>query len=230
MKILAIDTATTSCSVAVRAKGLTVAYDFEPMVRGQSEALIPMVLSVVSKTELNLEDLDLIAVTRGPGAFTGLRIGLAAARGLALASAIPCCGITTTETIAEAARQTEKAPLSHLVALDSKRSDLYIQAFDPDGKSLGGAKAVAVETLSDYIGGLALSGPVCVVGDAAERALAYLPDSYLRSAAPDFPDARYVAALADQMVASGGPLPEPSPLYLRPPDAALPKNGGRLRP
>lgn len=230
MKILAIDTATASCSVAVRDAGLTVAHAFEPMVRGQSEALMPMVLRVVAKANLTLSAFELIAVTRGPGAFTGLRIGLAAARGLALASAVPCCGITTTQTIAEAARQTENASHSYIVALDSKRADIYLQVFDPQGATLCQPTAVAVADLNAHIKGLALVGPVSVVGDAADRAMAHLPDSYLRSTASDYPDAQYVAAIADQLLASGTDLPDPSPLYLRPPDAALPKNGGRLRP
>ena len=230
MKILAIETATGSCSVAVRDKGITVAQDFEPMERGQSEALIPMVLRVVAKANVTLDGFDLIAATRGPGAFTGLRIGLPAARGLALASGIRCCGITTTQTIAEGARQTEGSDRSYIVAVDSKRSDIYIQTFDPQGRDLSEAQAVAVEAVRDHIEMLAIPGPVSVVGDAAERVLSMLPDTYLRSSASDLPDAQYVAAVADRLVASGQELPEPSPLYLRPPDAALPKNGGRLRP
>ncbi|NQW00760.1 MAG: tRNA (adenosine(37)-N6)-threonylcarbamoyltransferase complex dimerization subunit type 1 TsaB [Rhodospirillales bacterium] len=233
MKILALDTATTACSVAACRDGKTLASAHELMVRGQSEALIPMVLAVLAQARMEVRDFDLIAVTRGPGAFTGLRIGLAAARGLALASGVPCCGISTTQAIAEAARRVESDRQPIIVALDSKRSDIYIQAFDPHGIAVCEPQAIAVTDLRQRIDGLALTGaagPVAVVGDAATRALALLPDGYYRSSAPDVPDARDVASVAAQLHATGQQLPAPIPLYLRPADAALPKNGGRLRP
>ena len=84
MKILALDTATSACSVAVRIDGETIAGALEPMTRGQSEVLMPMLMGVLDQAGMSVSDADLIAVTRGPGAFTGIRIGLAAARGLAV--------------------------------------------------------------------------------------------------------------------------------------------------
>lgn len=230
MKILALDTALSACSVAVCIDGETVSCALEPMTRGQSEALMPMVLSVLEEARMRVEEFDLIAVTRGPGAFTGLRIGLAAARGLALASGVPCCGVTSTQAIALAARMSVRADQSLIVALDSKRSDLYIQAFAPDGSAVSEPQAIGVDDLANHVGRLALAGPVAVVGDAADRALALLPEGYLKSPAAGLPDARYVAGVAEQMAQSGTPMVKPQPLYLRPPDATVPKNGGRLRP
>ena len=118
MKILALDSSSGACSAAVRLDGNTIARRFEIMERGQSERLMPMVKDLLDETGVAISDLDLIAVTVGPGAFTGLRIGLAAARGLALALGKPCFGVTTTQAVAAGA--AGDAPL--LVAIDSKRA------------------------------------------------------------------------------------------------------------
>ena len=230
LKILALDTATTACSVAVRRDGETLASALEPMVRGQSEALMPMVLSVLSATGLGVADMDLIAVTRGPGAFTGLRIGLAAARGLALASDVACCGVTTTEAIAEAARQSASEDQILMVALDSKRSDIYIDVFDRSGALLDQPQAVALQDVPGLVEGLGVTGELCVVGDAADRVIGVMSGNVSKSSAAEYPDARYVAAVGERLLMAGGPLPETRPLYLRPADAVIPKNGGRLRP
>ena len=92
MRILAFDTATSACSAALWEDGRVGARRFETMTRGHAEALVPMIADVMDEAGTNFPRLDLIAVTVGPGAFTGLRIGLAAARGMALAAAVPCLG------------------------------------------------------------------------------------------------------------------------------------------
>lgn len=235
MKILALDTATSGCSVATRVEGKTTASAFEMMTRGQSEALMPMVLKVLSEAAMQVGDFDLIAVTCGPGAFTGLRIGLAAARGLALASGVPCCGVTSTQAIAEAANLLKNQDQSLLVALDSKRADIYIQAFGPKGAALCAPEALGLDHLSGRLGQLGLTGPVVVAGDAATRAMTQLQAGgsrqiFTQSTAPAVPDARYVAEVAERFKKAGLLLDGTSPLYLRPPDAVIPKNGGRLRP
>jgi len=235
VKILALDTATSACSVAVRIDGKITASAFEMMTRGQSEALMPMVLRVLSESNLMVVEFDLIAVTCGPGAFTGLRIGLAAARGLALASGVPCCGVTSTQAIAEAVAHQKNPDESILVVLDSKRADIYVQAFDPEGAALTPPEAIVLEHLPGHLVALGLTGPLVVAGDAAQRALTHLkktgvPGTFTQSGAPEVPDARFVAEVAERLKQAGRPLAGTSPLYLRPPDAVIPKNGGRLRP
>lgn len=230
MKILALDTATSACSVAVRIDGETIASALEPMTRGQSEALMPMLMGVLDQAGMSVSDVDLIAVTRGPGAFTGLRIGLAAARGLALASGIPCCGVTTTQAIAAAAIAPKNPDQTILVALDSKRADIYVQVFDVSGPLMDQPRAVFLDDLPKLIDELGLVGRIDVVGDAQDRATSVLKGEFIKSTAPEIPDARFVAGVAEQVVLSGAPMMDPSPLYLRPADAIFPKNGGRLRP
>ena len=104
---------------------------FEPMARGQPERLVPMIEEVMAEAGLAYDALDAIAVTRGPGGFTGVRIGLATARGLALASGRPVIGLTSFEAVAAAARSRRRGAAGSLaVLIDAKRRDLYLQVFD----------------------------------------------------------------------------------------------------
>ena len=99
MKLLAIDTATEACSAALLING-TCTERFQTMPRGHTQALMPMVHALLAEADLDLRDLDGIAVGRGPGAFTGVRIGIAAAQGLALGSGLPVIGISNLAALA----------------------------------------------------------------------------------------------------------------------------------
>lgn len=228
MKILALDTSSGACSAAVRVGGETVARRFEVMQRGQSERLMPMVQDVLADAGLRLAGLDLIAVTVGPGAFTGLRIGLSAARGLALATGKPCFGVTTTQAVAAAAG----GEAALLVAIDSKRADLFVQVFSSPLCPVSEPAAVAPEALAAFINAASPGlREIDVVGNAATAArdaLTVVAFQSRQSDASPHPDAAVVAALAEDLWRPGAEAP--SPLYLRAPDAIAPLNGGRLRP
>lgn len=231
MKILAMDTATNACSVACGADGAILSRRFEAMGRGQAEALVPMIETVLGEAGLKAPELDLLAVTVGPGAFTGLRIGLATARGLALAAGVPCIGLTTTEAIAAGVAAGDWPGGGILVALDSKRSDLYVQTFTPGPRPAAEPAAVEPDRLSSWLG--PVDGPLGVVGDAAEAALEALRAGGLEAVAVDaapHPDAARMIPLAAGRGQPSRAAEAPSPLYLRPPDAKLPRDGGRLRP
>lgn len=228
MNLLAFDTATTGCSAALFLDGRLAARRGAAMARGQSEALMPMIAEVLAEGGCCYGDLDALAVTVGPGAFTGLRIGLSAARGLALALAIPCAGVTTLEAVAHAVPEAARAGGRVLIALDSKRADLYVQMFDENLMPLTEPAAM----MADGLAGLAAGGPLIVAGDAAARVLGVLADAGIAARAadaPGVPDALRVGeiALARALPPVG---PAPGPIYLRPPDAIRPKDGGRLRP
>lgn len=212
MIILAFDTAAAACSVALWRDGEVVAAASEAMARGQAEALMPMIAGVLRRADLTFADLNRIAVTVGPGSFTGVRAGLAAARGLALATGLPLIGVTSTEAIAAAIPQSRRAGRSVLVVLESQRSDLYVQLFAADLTPLGPPMTAPVEALV----GLLPPGPLLVAGDAVHR-LPERGDEVLFA----LPDPGVIAALA------GGrpPGPLPDPLYLRPPDVSLPACG-----
>ncbi len=221
MTILAVDCATNACSAALWLDGGPGPHRYRAMRRGHAEALMPMVRAVMDEAGLAFSDLDAIAVTTGPGAFTGIRIGLAAARGFALAANLPLIGVTTLEAVAGG---HDGGGAHLLVALDSKRDDVYVQLFGPDGAPLT-APATA---MPDAAARLVPEGPALLLaGDAADRVVAALAGrepAPRRLDGPGLPDAAVVARLAARRFAASPPGPgdpPPSALYLRAP-AAVP--------
>ncbi|UEM21182.1 tRNA (adenosine(37)-N6)-threonylcarbamoyltransferase complex dimerization subunit type 1 TsaB [Skermanella mucosa] len=223
MKILGMDSATGACSAALWSDGAVAARRFAAMDRGQSEALIPMVQAVLEESRLTFGQLDGLGVTVGPGAFTGLRIGLAAARGIALASGLPLVGVTSFEAVAHGVPAPERSGCALLIALESRREDIFVQSFDSELNPLGAPRAARPEDLE------LADGPLLVAGDASARLAAALasrreglPAGLRFAEGPGLPDAAHVArlvALRGLAGALGGP---PQPLYLRPPDVTLP--------
>ena len=234
MRILGFDTATSACSAAVWENGRIAARRFEPMSRGQSERLMPMVREVLSEAGADFPDLDLLAVTTGPGAFTGLRIGLAAARGMALAGDLACFGVTTLDAVAAGVSETERQKANVLVVLDSKRAEVYAQAFRSDLRPLSEAQALMPADLAALTAnGEGDADRVLVAGDGAGQVIQALKDKGIEavlSTAPGVPDAATVAAIAAERWSSDQPAEPLRPLYLRPPDAKASKNGGGIRP
>ena len=218
--MLAFDTSGAACSAAVLRDGAVAARRFAAMARGQAEALMPMIDAVLAEAGTTVEALDLVAVTTGPGAFTGLRIGLAAARGLALAADLPLLGITSFAAVAAEATPAG-AGRTLVVALDSKRREFYLQAFAGETPQGEGA-LVAPEDVAAFLP----PGPLLLAGDAAP-ALARLPALAGRGLAlaegPGLPDPAVVARLAARRWQPGMRPPLPRPLYLRPPDTTTPR-------
>ena len=141
--VLALDSAHDACSAAVVSlDGETVSSVSEEMERGQAEALIPMVREAMERAKASFDDLAYIAVTTGPGSFTGVRVGLAAARGLALAAGLPMVGVSVCDAAAfdfYATHPHEHRTLG--VVLETKRDDFYV-CFFKDGAAVS-APAVA---------------------------------------------------------------------------------------
>lgn len=216
MRLLALDTAMEACSVALWLDDSVAVARRRPMARGQAEALMPMVAEVMAEAGLAYGDLDAFAVTRGPGTFTGLRIGLATARGLALAAARPLIGLTTLEVLAAAVPAAQRGG-SVMAAIDARRGEIYGQVFAPDLSPLGEAAARSAEALA----GEPWRAPVQVVGTAAQSMAALLGEGAAPFPGDGCPDALVAAQLAARrpLPAVGVPV---APLYLRPPDARLP--------
>jgi tRNA threonylcarbamoyladenosine biosynthesis protein TsaB len=219
MIVLGLDAASTACSAAVVIDGRVVAERFAAMERGQAEALVPMIAEVLKAAGVAVPALGAVAVTVGPGAFTGVRIGLAAARGLAIAAGLPCVGVTTFEAVAESVIDTLKhdAPGSAtlVAAIESKREEIFLQAFNAAGQPLGEAFAAAPEAAAARLP----AGNLVVAGDAAERLVAGLGRASRIAEASGPPRASFVAMIGARRVQAGAVGDLPRPFYLRPPDA-----------
>lgn len=232
--LLAIDTAGAACSVALRIGDIVAHSLSREMVRGQAEALMPMVTDVMRGAEADFSDLDLIAVTIGPGSFTGLRTGLAAARGLALALAIPLIGVTTTEAIALEARRAV-APNDDrriTVVLNTRRKDLYVQHFAVGLVPLGAPEAA----LPKEIAQAASTESVIFAGDATDEIREIVEGwaappafSYYPAIGPDASCVADIAADRWRSRSDNDAFVTTKLLYVRPPDAVQPVDQGRLR-
>jgi tRNA threonylcarbamoyladenosine biosynthesis protein TsaB len=221
-RLLALDSAGSACSAAVWAEGAVLARRFEVMRRGQSERLVPMIQEAMSEAGLVFTALDAIAVTLGPGGFTGVRIGLATARGLALACGRPVLGLSSFMTVAAAVPEAERKGRRLAVLLDAKRSDFYLQVFDPNLAPLAEPACVAPVDLAAHLP----TGRLVLAGDAVAQGLTGLGEDwderFLISDAPGHADAAILAELAADLPLPEPDVPLPRPLYLRPPDVTLP--------
>jgi tRNA threonylcarbamoyladenosine biosynthesis protein TsaB len=224
MRVLAIDTALAACSAAVldTEHGGIVASESLPMLRGHAEALMPLLQRVMQQAGFGFANIDRIAVTTGPGSFTGLRVGIAAARGIALAAEKPAVGLSTLSAYAAPhIASDERFPV--VAAIDARHNHVYLQLFAPGGSlftaprlaPLREAVKAAAETSSFITGsaaqlvaaGLTADDPVPVAVDA--------------SAAPDI---AWVARMGAVVPEEQAPL---KPQYLRAPDAQ-PQNAAQL--
>lgn len=212
MLVLAVDTALDACQAALVRDGEPLIVRSEPMVRGHQERLAPMVAECLASAGLRASSVERVAVTTGPGSFTGLRVGLSFARGLGLAIGRPVLGVGTLEALAASA----EAPADRIVlaAVDARRGQIYVQRFQ-GGRALGPPSASAVETTA---------GPAdLLVGSGAELLSDRFP-----GAARDLrgvPDPLAIARLAERDDPSERPA---RPLYVRPPDArTLAERAGR---
>jgi tRNA threonylcarbamoyladenosine biosynthesis protein TsaB len=223
--ILAFDSSGAACSAAVWADGAIAARRFEPMVRGQAERLMPMIRAAMADARRGFAELDLIAVTVGPGSFTGLRVGLAAARGLALAGNVPAAGVTSFDAALEALPAAATAGRAIAIALDSKRGDLFVQFYDPGRRALAEPRILPPPAVLKS----APPGPLYIGGDGAALMARHAGSGDLMLApAGALIDAAHVAALAARRELAA--LLPPVPLYLRAADVTMPGRRGAATP
>ncbi|HTB00745.1 MAG TPA: tRNA (adenosine(37)-N6)-threonylcarbamoyltransferase complex dimerization subunit type 1 TsaB [Bradyrhizobium sp.] len=216
MLILAIDTALDACAAGVldTDAGKLIAQQSEAMKRGHAEALMPLIARVIKQAGIGFAALDRIAVTTGPGSFTGLRVGLSAARGIALAAGKPVVGVTTlTAYAAPIVSESGKHPV--ISAIDARHDQVYFQAVSGDGSSLIRPRVGPIEEAL----GAARFGAAYLVGNAA----ALLGQRWPADALPPFkvdaqaaPDIAWVAWLGAAVSPNTAPA---RPFYLRAPDA-----------
>lgn len=219
MTTLALDTSMNACSVALWRKGRILTAKQRPMPRGQAETLMPMIKAMIDDQSVAFSDIDRIAVSKGPGSFTGVRVGLSAAKALGMAAGIPVIGIDNFTLLAHSVPEDlKKGHWGLLSIIDTKRGDYYARLFAP----------TTLEPLSDpdvlpldKIAALLPEGPTLLCGDGAEALIAALPTREKSlTIVPNslYPDPATLAALADEADANA-PDFQPTPLYLRPADA-----------
>ena len=209
MIVLALDTALSACQAAVTEDGRTLAALSEPMERGHQERLAPLVAETMDRAGLGFDRIDRIAVTVGPGSFTGVRVGLAFAKGLALALDRPCAGIGTLEALG----LSVAGPGFVAAAIDARRDQLYLQAFI-DGVPIMAPDALAAGEAAARLAELYAGGPAVLIGPGAALLDGMIAGARLDPAA--IPDIEVLARIA---AARPVPTAAPRPLYLRAPDA-----------
>ena len=220
MLILAIDTALDACAAAVLDTDTTrlIAQESQPMKRGHAEALMPLIARVMKQSGVAFTALDRIAVTTGPGSFTGLRVGLSAARGIGLAAGKPVVGVTTlTAYAAPIVGQNSEQPV--ISAIDARHDHVYFQVVSGNGSPLIRPRVAPIE---EALGASQFGAPH-LVGNAAQ----ILADRWHPEAPPfkvdaqPAPDITWVAWLGAAVSPDTAPA---RPYYLRAPDAKPPKN------
>jgi tRNA threonylcarbamoyladenosine biosynthesis protein TsaB len=221
---LALDSAGLACSVAVSLGEEVVAEERIATMHGQAEALLPLVNRAMRQAGQMAASLNLVVATVGPGSFTGIRIGLAAARGIALATGARLLGVTSFDAVAvRAARNDwlETRPL--LVALESRREDFYVQFFDPHGDALREPAAIMPFLFREAVAATIGANPLLIAGDAAQRAAAALEQRPDTAVLEDSAPGAVGALRAGLRLLRRGKADAPRPLYLRPPDVTLPE-------
>jgi tRNA threonylcarbamoyl adenosine modification protein YeaZ len=224
MRVLAIDTALAACAAAVPdSHEITpVAHEALTMTRGHAEALMPLIARVMDQAGLEFAALDRIAVTVGPGSFTGLRVGLSAARGIALASGKPAIGLTTLAAYA-APLIAEDDQTAIVAAIDARHAHVYLQVFGAGGKTVVPPRLASLQEAVR----LATAAPARIVGSGAALIAAQWPTSEpppVQVEQLEAPDIGWIARLGAAADHDHGP---PKPLYLRAPDAQ-PQDAARL--
>ncbi len=228
-KVLALDTALNGCCVCVYDRESAQASSrMEPMIRGQSEALVPLIQDAIKDSGFGFDDIDLIVTTRGPGAFTGLRIGLSTAKSLALALDIPLVGLTTLEILARQYLAEKDLTKGQALAalIETKREDFYVQLFDGSAAPLSELQAIGGEEILEQIG----SDSVVMVGDAVERFSEYaLPESVsLHEIKLIDPELIAKMGFEEFSKKTANTNATVEPLYLRSPDVSQPKTPPRI--
>lgn len=223
MKILALETSAKSVSCAVVKDGAPLASAYQCTGLTHSRTLLPMVDAMLKNADLTLDDINAIAIAAGPGSFTGLRIGIAAVKGLAWAADKPCLGVSTLEAMAQNAAHIDGLIVG---AMDARRSQVYNAVFEAKGGELTRLtpdRAISLEELCAQLQGK--QQPITVLGDGGVLCYRYLEEHGVKcSLAPSmllYQSAVGVGLAAERAYARGEAVSaqELLPVYLRPAQA-----------
>jgi tRNA threonylcarbamoyl adenosine modification protein YeaZ len=224
LRVLAIDTALGACSACVLQAGEAEprAREMIAMERGHAEALLPLVDRVVSAVDEGFASLSRVAVTVGPGSYTGLRVGIAAARAIGLAAGIPVVGVATLSALLAPLMASEARGLL-AAAVDAKHGQVYIQAIAVGGRTIIAPSLMGVRDAVRLLG----SGPIVLNGSGAPALAAECWAQGIEAIVADAPVAPDIAWVARLGAIADPAQALPKPLYLRGPDAK-PQDGVRI--
>jgi tRNA threonylcarbamoyladenosine biosynthesis protein TsaB len=220
-RVLALDTALGACSVCVydAATGGPVAIEAEEMATGHAEALMPMVERVMARVDGGFGSLSRVAVCIGPGSFTGLRIGISAARAIGLAAGIPVVGVSTLAAYAAPLIAPQESGVI-AVAIDARHGAVFFQAFTMSGRTIVLPRVLPVKDAGRAIG----AGPVKLAGSGAGALAVEALTLGLKAQLADLRPAPDISAVARLGLIADPATAPAKPLYLRPP-SALPQEG-----
>lgn len=224
MRVLAIDTSLGACSACILDTRATDAVSSETLLmeRGHAEALLPLIDRVVAAVEGGFSVLDRVAVTVGPGSYTGIRVGIAAARGIALAAGLPAVGVATLSAYLAPLLTRDTRGLV-AAAIDARHGSVFVQAVAPGGRTVIAPSLSSVREAVRVLG----SGPVQLVGSGAALLAAECRSLGVEASVADSPAAPDIAWVARIGARADPDQALPKPLYLRGPDAK-PQEGGRI--
>jgi tRNA threonylcarbamoyl adenosine modification protein YeaZ len=216
VRVLAIDTALGACAAGVldAASGEVLAQESLALERGHAEALLPLVDRVVSGVEGRFSAIERVAVTVGPGSYTGLRVGISAARAIGLAAGAPVVGVTTLSALLAPLVAAGERRLA-VAAIDARHGGVYLQAVAPGGRTVIPASHLSIRDAVRHLG----SGPIVITGSGAAALAAEALEAGMGvdlGLAEPSPAVAWIArlgAIADPAHAL------PKPLYLKGPDA-----------
>ncbi len=213
MRCLAVNTATTILSVSLLEDESCLFHYAASEMRDQGNLLLEHIAAGLEQNSLDYKDMDLLAVVTGPGSFTGIRIGLAALRGISLAAGVPVTGVSSFEMFRTAGAESYNA-----IAVESWREELYFALFDASGREVFPPTNEVPENFARRLS--PLQGGVRICGDARVKLAALCPDARVVG---DLADARQVAQVAMTQWRRGEVTARPEPYYLREADVTMPK-------
>lgn len=220
MLILTIDSSMGACSAGVydKTSDKMISESFIEMPRGQAEHLIPMINQVIDEANMSYDQLDQIAVTKGPGAFTGMRIGLSAAKGLGVSLEIPVVGVSTFDAVLGSVKA--EADVTYGILLETKRQDFYFQMFEGDMPITDGV-AESAQNIVNIIE----DRRITFIGDVWERfqCEANINVAEYEHIRVNAPSPISVARQSMRCSVDDGTKQMPEPVYIRAPDVSFSK-------
>jgi tRNA threonylcarbamoyladenosine biosynthesis protein TsaB len=223
MRVLGIETATRRASVALWENGVAVARAQAEEPKQHAERMLLLADDAFKKAGWAKGSIDLVACGVGPGSFTGVRVGMATAKGIAMGLGRPIVAVGSLEAMARAFRSDAEAIIC---VLDAKKGEVFLAAYSSDGAVLLGPTHLASSLATREIGRFADKKAVVLGEIAASIDTAGVPVH--RAPATDLPDAETIARVGAERMLDRGPsgLHELEPMYLRPPDITSPRNAG----